>query len=327
MLNRRTLIAAAMTALAGLNAIPTLAQTVGYPNKPIRLIVPFAPGGTTDLVARTISDPMSKILGQPVIVDNRAGGGGTIGAMEMMRSAPDGYTLSIATVSTVATNPAVNPKIPYNTLTDYTPIINLAATPSVIAVTRNFPGHDLKSALAELRRSPGKYSYSSSGLGGIQHLMMEMFKGSTGTFMTHIPYRGAGPALSDTVAGQVAMTLDQIPSILPFIKSGQLVPLVLTAPRRLEVLPNVPTFAEAGMPELNRMAFYGVLGPKGMSKELVDSINRALVKVLADPNVKKKLEDTGSLLIGNTPEAFAKQIADEYKVYKDVVTRRKITID
>lgn len=327
MLNRRTLIAAAMTALAGLYAIPTLAQTVGYPNKPIRLIVPFAPGGTTDLVARTISDPLSKILGQPVIVDNRAGGGGTIGAMEMMRSAPDGYTLSIATVSTVATNPAVNPKIPYNTLTDYTPIINLAATPSVIAVTRNFPGHDLKSALAELRRSPGKYSYSSSGLGGIQHLMMEMFKGSTGTFMTHIPYRGAGPALSDTVAGQVAMTLDQIPSILPFIKSGQLVPLVLTAPRRLEVLPNVPTFAEAGMPELNRMAFYGVLGPKGMSKELVDSINRALVKVLADPNVKKKLEDTGSLLIGNTPEAFARQIADEYKVYKDVVTRRKITID
>ncbi len=327
MLNRRTLIAAAMTALAGLYAIPTLAQTVGYPNKPIRLIVPFAPGGTTDLVARTISDPLSKILGQPVIVDNRAGGGGTIGAMEMMRSAPDGYTLSIATVSTVATNPAVNPKIPYNTLTDYTPIINLAATPSVIAVTRNFPGHDLKSALAELRRSPGKYSYSSSGLGGIQHLMMEMFKGSTGTFMTHIPYRGAGPALSDTVAGQVAMTLDQIPSILPFIKSGQLVPLVLTAPRRLEVLPNVPTFAEAGMPELNRMAFYGVLGPKGMSKELVDSINRALVKVLADPNVKKKLEDTGSLLIGNTPEVFAKQIADEYKVYKDVVTRRKITID
>jgi tripartite-type tricarboxylate transporter receptor subunit TctC len=327
MLSRRTLIAVALAATTGLSVMPSLAQSGGYPNKPIRLIVPFAPGGTTDLVARTISDPMSKILGQPVIVDNRAGGGGTIGAMEMMRSAPDGYTLCIATVSTVATNPAVNPKIPYNTLTDYTPIINLAATPSVIAVTRNFPGHDLKSALVELRRSPGKYSYSSSGLGGIQHLMMEMFKGSTGTFMTHIPYRGAGPALSDTVAGQVDMTLDQIPSILPFIKSGKLIPLVLAAPRRLDVLPNVPTFAEAGMPELNRMAFYGVLGPKGMPKELTNAINGALVKVLADTSVKKKIEDTGSLVIGNSPEAFAKQISDEYRVYKDVVKRRNITID
>ena len=327
MLNRRTLIAAAITATTGLPVTHALAQTAGYPNKPIRLIVPFAPGGTTDLVARTISDPMSKILGQPVIVDNRAGGGGTIGAMEMMRSAPDGYTLAIATVSTVATNPAVNPKIPYNTLTDYTPIINLAATPSVIVVTRNFPGHDLKSALAELSRSPGKFSYASSGLGGIQHLMMEMFKGSTGTFMTHIPYRGAGPALSDTVAGQVDMTLDQIPSILPFIKSGKLIPLVLAAPRRLEVLPNVPTFAEVGMPELNRMAFYGVLGPKGMSKELVSSIHGALVRVLADPQVKKKIEDTGSLVIANTPDAFSKQIAEEFRVYREVVVRQKIAID
>lgn len=327
MVKSRTLISVVVTALAGFSSFPTLAQQGGYPSKPIRLVVPFAPGGTTDLVARTIADPMSKMLGQPVIVDNRAGGGGTIGAMEMIRSAPDGYTLGIATVSTVATNPAVNPKIPYNPLTDFTPIINLAATPSVIAVTRSFPAHDLKAALVELRRSPGKYSYSSSGQGGVQHLMMEMFKGSTGTFMTHIPYRGAGPALSDTVAGQVEMTLDQIPSILPFIKSGRLVPLVLAAPRRLDVLPNVPTFAEAGMPDLNRMAFYGVLGPKGMPRELVNTINGALVKVLADPNVKKKIEDTGSLVIGNTPEAFAKQIADEFRVYKDVVKRRKITID
>ena len=327
MMHRRTFMTAAGSTLAGLAIPPVFAQSPLWPTKPIRLIVPFAPGGTTDLIARVISEPLAKILGQPVIVDNKAGGGGTIGSMELIRAAPDGYTLAIATVSTVATNPAVNPKISYNPLLDFTPITNLAATPSVIAVTRSFPGHDLKSALAELRRSPGKYSYSSSGLGGVQHLMMEMFKGATGTFMTHIPYRGAGPALADTVSGQVAMTLDQIPSILPFIKSGRLMPLVLAAPRRLDVLPNVPTFAEAGMPELNRMAFYGVLGPKGMPRDLVAGINAVLLKVLADLAAKKKIEDTGSLVGGNSAEAFSSQIADEFRVYKDVVIRKKITLD
>ncbi|GAO21493.1 TctC protein [Alicycliphilus sp. B1] len=289
--------------------------------------MPFAAGGTTDVVARIIADPLARILGQPVVVDNRGGGGGTIGATEVARAVPDGYTIGIATVSTVATNPAVNPKTPYNPLADFTPITNLAATPSVIAVNPGFPGHNLRAAVAELRRSPSKYSYSSSGQGGIQHLMMEMFKGATGTFMTHIPYRGAGPALSDTVAGQVAMTLDQLPSALPFIKSSKLVPLVVAAPRRLDVLPHVPTFAEAGMPELNRMAFYGVVGPKGLPRDILMALNAALVKALADPGVKKRIEDTGSFVFANSPEAFGAQIAEEYRVYKDVVARRKITLD
>lgn len=324
MIQRRAMLAAAGLGLVNL---PAAAQTAGWPTKPIKLVVPFAAGGTTDLVARVVAEPLGRLLGHPVIVDNRGGGGGTIGAAETARSAPDGYSLGIATVSTVATNPAVNAKTPYNPLADFTPIINLAATPSVIAVTKGFPATDLKAAIAELKRSPGKYSYSSSGQGGIQHLMMEMFKAASGTAIVHIPYRGAGPALTDTVAGQVAMTLDQLPSALPFIKGGQLIPLVVAAPRRLEALPNVPTFAEAGMPSLNRMAFYGVVGPKNLPREIVTAVNSALVKVLADPGVKKRIEDTGSFVVANTPEAFAEQIREEFRVYKDVVVRQKITLD
>lgn len=326
MMKRRTLLAASSAALAGVFCGAATAQAT-WPSRPIKLIVPFAAGGTTDVVARIVADPLSRILGQPVVVDNRGGGGGTIGAAELTRAAPDGYTIGIATVSTVATNPAVNTRTPYNPLSDFTPITNIAATPSVIAVNPGFPGHSLRAAIAELQRAPSKYSYSSSGQGGIQHLMMEMFKGATGTFMTHIPYRGAGPALGDTMAGQVAMTLDQLPSALPFIKSGKLIPLVVAAPQRLEVLPQVPTFAEAGMPELNRMAFYGVVGPKGLPRDILVALNAALVKALADPGVKKRIEDTGSFVIANSPEDFGAQIAEEYRVYKDVVARRKIVLD
>lgn len=301
------------------------AQT--YPAKPIRLIVPFAPGGTTDLLARVIADPFSRLLGQPVVVDNKGGGGGVIGAMETVRAVPDGYSLGIATVSTVATNPAVNPKTPYNPLSDFTPIINMAATPSAIAVTKSFPAQDYQSFIAELKKTPGQYSFSSSGTGGVQHMSMELFKGLTKTFVTHIPYRGAGPALNDAVAGQVAMTFDQMPSILPFIKDGRLKPIVVAAPARLHILPQVPTFAEVGLPQMNRMAFYGVVGPKGMPAEIVAKLNASIAAVLADPAVARRIADTGSIVVANSPSEFAAQIKDELLVFKDVVKRQNITLD
>ena len=324
MIQRRTLVVLlAMFAWAG--SPPVRAQT--YPAKPVRLVVPFAPGGTTDIVARTVADKAGAALGQTLVVENKAGGGSSIGALEVVRAAADGYVLGMATVSTTASNPAINPKIGYDPIKDFTPIINIAATPNVIAVHPSFPARDYKTFVDVVKKNPGKYSYATSGTGSIAHLQVELYKSLTGTFITHIPYRGSGPALNDAVAGQVPIIFDNMPSALPFIKDGRLIAIAVAAPQRLTQLPNVPTFKEVGLEPVNRMAYYGVYGPKGLPKDVVDKVHAAVKHAGELPEVRKRIEDTGSLMVLNAPDEFAAQIRAEYEVYKQVVTKQKLTLE
>ena len=315
------------TLSAVLLAASSTAMAQGYPNKVIQLLVPFAPGGTTDLIARIVAEPLGKALGQSVVVVNKAGGGGVVGAAETARAVPDGYSLGMATVSTTAANPAINPKMPYNAETDFSPIINIAATPNVIAVHPNFPAKNYRDFVAVLKKSPGRYSYASSGTGGIGHLQTELWKGLAGVYVTHIPYSGAGPALRDTVGGQVEIIFDNVPSALPHFAAKRLVPMAVAAPQRLAALPDVPTFKELGLEPVNRMAYYGILGPKGMPRDVVDKVNAAMRKVLEDPAVRKRIEDTGSVVLGNTPEQFALQMKDELAVYRKVVETSKLKLE
>lgn len=322
-MNTRIFAAAAAASATLLASFPLFAQQP-YPYKPVKLVVPFAPGGTTDIIARVVTAKISTAFGQPMVVDNRAGAGGVIGANETAKATPDGYNLGVATVSTIATAPAIQPSTPYNPVTDFTPIINIAATPNVIAVHPSFPAKDFKGFVAELKKNPEKYSYASTGTGSITHMQMELFKAQTGTSILHVPYKGAGPALNDVIGGQVLIILDNLPSSLPFIQQGRLIPIVVASDKRVPQLPNVPTLKEVGVPQANRMAFYGIYGPKGLPKDVVAKVNAAMKKTLEDPEVRQRIEDTGSVVIGNTPEQFAQQIKTEYETYKAVVEKQKL---
>jgi tripartite-type tricarboxylate transporter receptor subunit TctC len=322
-MDRRTLIMGGLSTVPLLLASDAWAQT--YPNKAVKLLVPFAPGGTTDIIARVVAAQITPHFGgQAMVVENRGGGGGVIGAAETARAKPDGYSLGIATVSTVATVPAIQPTTPYNPLTDFTPIINIAATPNVVAVHPSFPAKTYQEWAAEVKNNPGKYAYATSGTGSILHLQMELYKSLTGADLTHIPYRGSGPALNDAVAGQVPIIIDNLPSTLPFIRAGRLVPIVVASGERATALPDLPTFKEVGLEPVNRTAFYGVVGPKGLPRPIVDRVRDAVLKTLADPAVRTRIEETGSVIVANTPEQFAEQIRIEYEVYKKVVEERKL---
>ena len=318
------LIAVAMLAAC----LPLTAAAQAWPTKPIRLVVPFAPGGTTDIVARILTERLSKELGQVVVVENRAGSGGMIGADLVAKAAPDGYILGVATVSTLATIPATTAKMPYDPVKDFSLIINLVTVPNVMTVNpKNVPVKDMKEFIALVKKSPGKYSFASSGTGGISHLDGELFKALTGTFIVHIPYRGSGPALNDAIAGQVDIQMDNLPSSIPHIKAGRLHALAVMSDKRIPELPDVPTFAEVGLKEANNVAWYGLVGPAGLAPEIVTTVNTAANAALKDPQVIARFAEGGSIAAGGTPQQFAQNAARELALRRDIVKKQKITLD
>lgn len=308
--------------------LPLTAAAQAWPTKPIRLVVPFAPGGTTDIVARILTERLSKELGQVVVVENRAGSGGMIGADLVAKAAPDGYILGVATVSTLATIPATTAKMPYDPVKDFSLIINLVTVPNVMTVNpKNVPVKDMKEFIALVKKSPGKYSFASSGTGGISHLDGELFKALTGTFIVHIPYRGSGPALNDAIAGQVDIQMDNLPSSIPHIKAGRLHALAVMSDKRIPELPDVPTFAEVGLKEANNVAWYGLVGPAGLAPEIVTKVNTAANAALKDPQVIARFAEGGSIAAGGTPQQFAQNAARELALRRDIVKKQKITLD
>ena len=325
---RKTLTAAAVVAL-----MAGVASAQPYPNKTIRLVVPFAPAGTTDIVARIVADQLGKELGQAVIIENRAGGGGSVGMTEVAKSAPDGYTIGVASVSTMAVNPATNPKIQYNNFTDLIPVTNLASTPNVLTVNPKVPANNFKEFLDLLKKNPDKYSFASSGTAGIGHMMGELFQASTGTEMVHIPYKGAGPAVIDVVGGQVPVLFDNLPSSKGQIDANMqkgdtgMRLLAVASTKRLAIYPNIPTFAELGLGEVNDPAWYGLVVPAKTPKEIVDKIAAAAIKAVNNPAVREKLAQQGADPIGNTQAQFTAQIKTEFDKMKALAAKRNIKLE
>ncbi|MGE8363435.1 tripartite tricarboxylate transporter substrate binding protein BugE [Cupriavidus sp.] len=321
----RLLAAATGAAAAGLSL--SAAAQGGYPTKPISLIVPFPAGGTTDIVARIVADKLGQQLGQTVVVDNRGGAGGSIGTGYLAKAAPDGYTLGIATASTHGINPAVYPRLSYDANKDFTTITNLASVPNVMSINPAVKATDMKAFIALAKSQPNKMAYGSAGNGSVSHMMGELFKMSSKTELLHVPYKGVGPALNDALANQVQVLFDNLPSSLPFIEGGKLRALAVASPKRVPALPNVPTFAELGLPEVNDAAWFGLIAPAGLPADVQTKLHNAAVKVLAMPEVKAKLEKLGAVPVGNTPAEFAAQIKSEVAKNKRIAAAAKITLD
>lgn len=324
------ILAGAVALAAGTTGILATSAAVAadYPTRAIRVIVPFAPGGSTDIIARLVTQRMSEELGQPLVIENKGGAGGAIGAADGARAKPDGYTLSIATVSTMAVNPACRPNdLPYDPIKDFQPVTNFANTANVVSINPKFPATDFKGFVQELKKNPGKYSYGSSGTCGVLHLMGESFKMATGTDIVHVPYKGSGPAVTDAVGGQIEILFDNLPSSMPQIQSGNLKAMAIAWPERVGRLKDVPNFAEAGFPVLNQPVWYGLLAPAGTPMEMVNKLRDAAVVALKDPKVIQILAEQGSAPSGNTPEEFAKEIQAQYDWALDVVKKQNIKLN
>jgi tripartite-type tricarboxylate transporter receptor subunit TctC len=304
-----------------------LAQAQAWPSKPIKWVVPFAPGGTTDILARTVGEKLALALGVPVVVENKPGAGGGVGADFTAKSAPDGYTIMGGTISTHAINASLYKDLPYDPVKDFVAITMIARVPNMLVVNPNVPAKDVKELIALLKASPGKYTFASSGNGTSQHLSGELFKTMAGVDMQHVPYKGSPPALQDVVGGQVTMTFDNITTAWPLAKSGKLRALAVTTAKRSSVAPDVPTLAESGLPGFEVGSWQGVFAPAGTPPDIVKRLSVEIVKVLGLPEVREKLGGLGAEIVADSPEEFAAIVKAEVVKWSDVVKKSGARVD
>jgi tripartite-type tricarboxylate transporter receptor subunit TctC len=290
-------------------AVPAFAQN--FPTKPIKLIVPFPPGGPNDIIARVIGAKMSELLGQPVVIDNRGGAGGVLGTDAVAKAEPDGYTIAITSAGALAISKSLQEKLPYETLKDLKPVTLVAKVPELLVVANNVPAKTMPELLALAKAKPGQLNFASTGPGSMPHLAGELFRTSAGIDIVHVPYKGAAPAVNDIVGQQVQMVFLDIPVLLPQVQAGKVRPIAIGSRERVPSLPNVPTTAEVGLPQIEAENWYGMVAPAATPAAVIAKLHRATAEALKSPEVKDKLQAQGAILVGNSPEEFAAYIQSE----------------
>jgi tripartite-type tricarboxylate transporter receptor subunit TctC len=298
-----------------------------YPTKTIRIIVPFAPGGSTDIFARYIADKLAPALAQPVVVENRAGAGGNIGAEAVARAAPDGYTLLMATTGVMSINNALYPNMTYDAAKDFEPVIFVASITNVLAVPPELPANSVRELIALAKEKPGSLSFGSSGAGSSTHLSSELFKSMAGIDVLHVPYKGSSQALTDLIAGRITMVIDNMPSAISFIKAGRLRALGVTGSKRSPALPDVPTIAEAALPGYESLSWSGIAVPAGTSKEVIARLNRDIATILAQADIREKFAQAGADPVGGSPQEFAAHIRAEREKWSKLIRERGIALN
>jgi tripartite-type tricarboxylate transporter receptor subunit TctC len=307
-------------------ALAASAHADGWPNKPVTLVVPFPPGGTTDVLARALAEKLTGALGQTVIVESKPGAGATLGADFVAKSKADGYTLLMAAVHhTIA--PSVFKKLPYDLQKDFAPITTIALVPNVLTVSASNPAKNVADLVAQAKAQPGKLNYGSNGNGTAQHLIGTQFESANGIEITHIPYKGSGPLVTDLIGGQVTMSFDTVTPVLPHIKAGKLKALAVTTGKRSTALPDVPTLAEAGVKGIDTGTWFGLLAPVATPKEITTRLHAEVTKALAQPEFRKRLEEIGAEPVGNTPEQMAAQIKSDTDKFAKLVKDAKVVIE